>query len=102
MNILILNYEFPPLGGGAATATKHLLEEFSGKEDSNIDLITSSASGYDEEQFSQNIRIYKLNVGKKELHYWTQKEILSYSLQAIKLIKKLVRSKKNYLCHVFF
>jgi len=102
MNILILNYEFPPLGGGAATATKHLLEEFSGKEDSNIDLITSSASGYDEEQFSQNIRIYKLNVGKKELHYWTQKEILSYSLQAIKLIKKLVRSKKYDLCHAFF
>ena len=25
--ILILNYEYPPLGGGAANATKYLLKE---------------------------------------------------------------------------
>ena len=26
--ILVLNYEFPPLGGGAANATFYLLKEF--------------------------------------------------------------------------
>jgi len=26
--ILILNYEYPPLGGGAANATYHLLKQF--------------------------------------------------------------------------
>ncbi|OGJ19834.1 hypothetical protein A3K73_03640 [Candidatus Pacearchaeota archaeon RBG_13_36_9] len=45
-NILILNYEFPPLGGGAGNATYYLLKEFSKPEykDLGIDLVTSSTA----------------------------------------------------------
>jgi len=39
---LILNYEFPPLDGGAANATFYLLKEFSKYGDLEIDLVTSS------------------------------------------------------------
>ena len=46
MKILFLNYEFPPLGGGAGNATKYLFSEFTKQEDLEIDLITSSTDKF--------------------------------------------------------
>ena len=60
MRILLLNYEFPPLGGGAGNATYYLLKEFSKIPDLEITLITSSTYKYREEKFSDNIKIYYL------------------------------------------
>jgi len=42
LKILMLNYEFPPLGGGAGNATYYMLKEFSKYPNLEIDLITSS------------------------------------------------------------
>ena len=102
MRILMLNYEFPPLGGGAANATYYLLKEFSKMKNIEIDLVTSSIDEYQEEQFSNNIKIYKLDIGKKEIHYWTQFEILRYSWKTYKLSKKLKKEKNYDLCHAWF
>ena len=67
MKILMLNYEFPPLGGGASNATKYLLKEFSSKPNIKVDLVTSSAiNKMDVEKFSDNINIYKLPINKKK------------------------------------
>ena len=44
MRILMLNYEFPPLGGGAANANYYMLKEFAKVKDLEVDLITSSAN----------------------------------------------------------
>ena len=78
MNILMLNYEYPPLGGGASNATYYLLKEFSQIDDNiTIDLITSSATNdFEEEKLNDSIHLYKLPVGKKSLHYWTHREII--------------------------
>ena len=35
--ILVLNYEFPPLGGGAGNATYYLLKEFA--KNNNIEIV---------------------------------------------------------------
>ena len=40
------------------------------RKDVHIDLITSSPKGYKEIQFSNRIKLYCLDVGKKSLHYW--------------------------------
>ena len=102
MKILMLNYEYPPLGGGAANATYYLLREFGKRDDLSVDLVTSSADdSFSEESPTQNIRIYRLPVGKKRLHYWTLAEILSYSFQARSLVKKL-DPKRYDLIHAFF
>lgn len=99
----MLNYEYPPLGGGASNATYYLLKEFSQIDDIAIDLITSSATNdFEEEKLNNSIHIYKLPVDKKSLHYWTQREIISYSCQAYKYIKKVKKQKKYDLIHAFF
>ncbi|ODS35025.1 hypothetical protein BEH94_03725 [Candidatus Altiarchaeales archaeon WOR_SM1_SCG] len=103
MKILMLNYEFPPLGGGASNATKYILKEFSLKPDIKVDLVTSSAAKeMQEERFSENITIYKLPVNKKNIHYWRSNEIFLYTFSAIKLVKKLFKKNKYDLCHAFF
>jgi len=103
MRILMLNYEYPPLGGGASNATYYLLTELSQFDDITIDLITSSATNeFEEEKISGSVHIYKLPVGKKNLHYWTQKEIISYSRQAYKYIKKMKEQTQYDLIHAFF
>jgi hypothetical protein len=80
--ILMLNYEFPPLGGGAGNATFYLLKEFSKNKNIKIDLITSSVDQYREEKFSENINIHFLDIGKKgELHNQSLKNLLSFNIQ---------------------
>ena len=101
--ILILNYEFPPLGGGAANATYYLLKEFAKDETLQIDLVTSSVDKYRTEQFAPNITIHYLDIGKKgNLHYQSNKDLLKYSYQAYKYSKKLVKNNEYDLVHAFF
>ncbi|MCW3975679.1 MAG: glycosyltransferase family 4 protein [Candidatus Bathyarchaeota archaeon] len=99
----MLNYEYPPIGGGAGNATYNLLKEFSQINDISIDLVTSSATNdFKKIKIDDNIKIYKLPVGKGNLHYWKQREILSYSIKAYKQIKKMIEQKKYNLIHAFF
>jgi len=104
MKILILNYEFPPLGGGAGNATFYLLKEFAKRDDLEIDLITSSVNGiFEHQKFSRNINIYKLNIGKKkDLHFQSNKDLIIYTFRAYLLIRKLLKEKKYDLTHTFF
>jgi len=101
MRILMLNYEFPPLGGGAGNANYYLLKEFS-KKDIHIDLVTSSDGKFKVEKFSDNITIHKLDVGKKNIHYWTMKEMLRWTMKAYRYSKKLVKKKEYDLVHCWF
>jgi len=99
----MLNYEFPPLGGGAGNATFYLLKEFAKNKDIVIDLVTSSTGSFKKENFSKNITIYKLNIGKNnQLLRQSFKDLLVYSWKAYKYSKKLISQKKYNLIHAFF
>ncbi|MHA1677504.1 MAG: glycosyltransferase family 4 protein [Promethearchaeota archaeon] len=98
----MLNYEFPPLGGGAANANYYLLKEFTKKKNISIDLITSSPNKSKVEHFSKNIRVFKLDVHKKDTHYWKMSEIARWTWKAYKLSKKLIRKNNYDICHCWF
>ncbi|MDA8164335.1 MAG: glycosyltransferase family 4 protein [Desulfobacteraceae bacterium] len=102
-HILMLNFEYPPVGGGAATATYHLLREFAGQEGVRVALVTSSA-GNRREIYRQapNITIIRLRVGKKDLHFWRIPEICSWSWQAYWLCRRMLRKREYHLCHCWF
>lgn len=103
MKILMLNYEFPPLGGGAGNACYHMLKEFAKNEDLHIDLVTSSEHNrFEIERFSDHITIYKLNVGKKDIHRWSMIEIARWTLGSFLLSEKLVGENDYDLCHCWF
>jgi len=104
MKILMLNYEFPPLGGGAANANYYLLKEFAKRENLKIDLITSSVDRFKKEKFSQNIIVYRLNIGKNKqnFHYQTNKDLLVYSFKSYFFAKKLLKKNNYDSIHAWF
>ena len=75
----MLNYEFPPIGGGGGKAHLHLLEQYAKEKELCIDVLTSSPSpGNTIEPFSNNITLYKMGLHKKSLHYWRKLEVLEW------------------------
>ncbi|MFA5054957.1 MAG: glycosyltransferase family 4 protein [Dehalococcoidia bacterium] len=98
----MLNYEYPPLGGGAANACKYILGELARKQ-IEVDLVTSAANDkFEQEKIGDTVTLYKLPVNKKDIHYWTQKEILSYTLKATKFMRRLMKDNHYDVCHAFF
>ena len=60
MRILMLDNEFPPLGGGMGTVNRALLECYARRSELEIDLITSALGRRQEsEQFAERIRLLK-------------------------------------------
>ncbi len=99
----MLNYEYPPLGGGAGNANHYLLREFAKQAGVTIDLVTSSVAKSNIERFSEDITIHYLDIGKKgNAHYQTNKDLLSYSYRAYFYAKKLTRNHRFDLVHAFF
>jgi glycosyltransferase involved in cell wall biosynthesis len=103
MKILMLNYEFPPIGGGAANAHLCLLRQYAGNRDLYVDVLTSAPKrGVFKETFSENITIYKVGVHKKELHHWRRTEVIEWLVKAGFHYRRLVRESDYDLVHAFF
>jgi len=103
MQILMLNYEFPPLGGGAGNANYFLFKELSKADNLKIDLVTSSVSSFRIEKFSENITIHYLNIGKQgNLLYQSNKDLLRYSYKAYFYSKQLIKNNQFDFIHAFF
>ena len=93
----------PPLGGGAANANYYMLKEFAKEKDLQVDLITSSANNkFEIEDFAPNVRIYRLNVSKKDIHFWTQKEIMKWLCKAYSLSRNLSKKNTYNYCRCWF
>ncbi|MFZ5982508.1 MAG: glycosyltransferase [Patescibacteria group bacterium] len=105
MKILFLNYEYPPLGGGAGNANKYIFGEFQKIPDLEVDFITSSPEkAGSEEKLGKNITIHRVDIGKdpKNLHYQSQKDLLAYAFRAFFLARKLAKKNHYDLSHSFF
>jgi len=105
MRVLFFNYEYPPLGGGAAHANAQIFAQFSRWADIDIDLVTSALDGtYSVENLSDRIRIHRIPIGKnaKNLHYQSQKELLAYTWRALKYTRQLLKENAYDMTHSFF
>jgi len=103
MKILMLNYEFPPIGGGAANAHRCLLQQYAGSSDLKVDVLTSAPRpGFFKETFADNITIYKVGLHKKELHFWRKTEVIEWLFKAKFHYRKLLRENDYDLAHAFF
>lgn len=98
--ILMVNYEFPPLGGGSGNATLHLLKELAREGEIEVDLVTSGTGPREvRESLSASIHIDRVPIVKKQLHYWTAPEILEWFLRAGRKVDRLLQKQRYDLCH---
>ena len=103
VRLLVLNCEFPPMGGGAANATSYLLREFDALG-ARYTLVTTSAEGRARSEPRPNgSRIDYLPIRKTNLHYWSLRELAAYAAAAYRHVRKLERSPEKFdVCHAFF
>lgn len=101
--ILMVNYEFPPIGGGGGQAHYHLLREYAQMNQLRVDVLSSGVGkGMQIEDFSENIKIYRIGIHKKNLHYWRKSEVLEWLFKAKRQYKKLISQNRYGLVHAFF
>lgn len=98
MRILMLDNEFPPLGGGMGTANLALFRQFSKYDDIQIDLVTAAlGSRFQSERFSDQINIYKVPVWNRDLHHSSNRELIFYTFQALFFsLYLLFRNRYNF------
>jgi glycosyltransferase involved in cell wall biosynthesis len=103
MKIMMLNYEFPPIGGGAGKAHQAILKQYAIRNDILVDVVTSGPKpGSYVEKLSDNITIYKVGVHKKNLHHWHKIEVVEWLARAHWTYHRLIKENKYDLVHAFF
>ncbi len=103
MKILMLNYEFPPLGGGGGQAHLALLQQYAGRQDLDVEVLTSAPQpGVATEEFARNVRIHKVGIHKKDLHLWRRSEIIAWLAKAGSFYRGLLEESRYDLVHAFF
>lgn len=99
MNILMLNNEFPPLGGGTATVNYEILKELKNFPDVNVTLITSGTNKEQKiEHFAPNIKIIRVYTKNNSIHHATAYDLIAYAAKALLYCLKLLRKEKFDSC----
>ena len=104
MRLLMLNNEYPPIGGGTATANYYVIRELV-KRGVEVDLITSTplTNEYQVDKLGPRSRIYRVPINNKNPHYQTERELLTYIFRGFFMARKLYRGTEDKydLCHAW-
>ncbi len=103
MKVLMINYEFPPIGGGAGQAHLAILKQYAGKSYLQVDVLASAPKpGFAVQKLSENVTLYTVGVHKKNLHYWRKIEVVEWVIKATGPYRRLLRENRYDLVHAFF
>lgn len=101
--ILLLNYEFPPLGRGASPVSYELADRLSQSGDFDIDVVTMGFHGLPKyEEVNPHFRIHRvpcLRSKKGICHPWEQ---ATYLFTGYRKAVALIRKQRYDLCHCHF
>ena len=98
--VLMLCYEYPPLGGGTAAACSYLLAELAGKDGVEVDLVTSGTKPrVDRVDLAPHVRIHRLPVAKKDLRFWRGRELGEWLWRALPYARALTCRRRFHVAH---
>lgn len=82
MKILIINYEFPPIGGGAGNASYYLARHLS-KMGHEIAILTSAFRGLPREEILDGFRIFRIPVIRRRLDRCSILEMITFIISGL-------------------
>lgn len=90
----MLNYEFPPLGGGGGVAAKTIAKQLIA-EGYEVDYVTSRYPGQRKHELIDGIQVYRVRVGRRNKNTASLHSMLAYPLAGFPQCIQLCR-KNNY------
>lgn len=101
MNILMVNYEYPPLGGGGGVFSKQLAEEL-GKSN-RVTVITPKFGDQKPHEIVRNVEIIRVPVLiKRDQNTATITSMLSFFPSSLLIGYKLLRNRSFDVVHSMF
>jgi glycosyltransferase involved in cell wall biosynthesis len=101
MKVLLLNYEYFPLGGGGSTVTKYIGENLA-KMGCEVHLITSHYKGLKREENINGIHVNRVRVKRKRRDHCTVFEMFTYIVSGTLEAIRFVRKERPDVMHAFF
>lgn len=101
MNILMLNYEYPPLGGGGGVVHQHIAEELSKRH--KVTVVTSACKGLAPIETVGGVTVHRVKVvGRNALATASIASMLSYVPSAIRYTQTLINRERPDLINTHF
>jgi len=101
MNIMLVNYEYPPVGAGAANATYHIARSLMNKGCHTV-VLTGSYKELRGKCIEEGITIYRGNCLRRRKDKSNLLEMFTFLLSAIFLYPKLLKSERIQYSIIFF
>lgn len=97
----MLNYEFPPVGGGGAPVTYELCRELVSRGH-EVDVVTMHARGTKRFEIVDGINVYRVPALRKKTEICYPHEMLTYVISAFFFCLRLTKKKRYNIMHVHF
>ncbi len=101
MRLLILNYEYPPLGGGAGVITQNIAERLAGLNNKVV-VVTTWFENEPERYGSPNLQVIRLKSKRKQAYQSGVIEMISWIRASKKFLSRYCRDEKFDLCFANF
>jgi glycosyltransferase involved in cell wall biosynthesis len=103
MKILVLNFEFPPLGGGASPVSFDIADMLTENQKNEIDVITMGYKGLPAyQEIKKNFRVHRVKCIRTRKERSSFPELLTYLISAYFKAISLLKKKKFDICHTHF
>ncbi len=101
MRILVLNYEYPPLGGGAAPVCRQLCHAFA-QRGHGVDVATMGFKGLPAYEEDGPVRVYRAPAFRKRQFSCETHEMVSFVVSALPRVIRQLRSGQYDVVHCHF
>lgn len=101
MKILVLNYEYPPLGGGAAPVSRDISTQLA-KRGHDVTVVTMGFRGLPAYEEEQGVKIYRLPCLRSKKNSCMPWEQYTYLLAVRHFMKEHMKCHTYDVCHTHF
>ncbi len=101
MNILVLNYEYPPLGGGAAPVSRDISEQLAAAGN-KVTVVTMGFENLPYHENANGVDIYRLKCWRSKKSSCMPWEQFTYIMAAKKFLREHLAENHYDICHTHF
>ncbi len=101
MHILVLNFEYPPLGGGASPVCHEINSRYA-QAGHQVSVVTMGFKNLPAHEIISGVTIYRVPCLRRHIHICQPYEQASYLLAAKRFLKQWLKHNTIDICHAHF